>query len=459
MKRFAKIASYIIIAGLFSVALSGCTAKSQKTPETTKLIVWGFEEEDVWKPVKAEFEKANKGIELNYQKQIFDDRYETRVLNSMQSGQGPDVWAMPNDWVYRHKDKLVPMPANLAKNVNLDTQFVPIIKQSVNFDDKIYALSPYAEPMLVFWNSSIFKTMEEDYSQKEKTPSLTSEQRDKTLRLFQSFPKTWTEFTDLAKALTLKSNQEIQQSGVAMGSSNIRHSQDILNLLMLQNETKIVSDDLKIATFNLPLETPRENPDIPGKRALDFYTAFNNPNSANYSWNDSLGNSLDAFANGKVAMIFAYNSDENYLKQKYPSFSYKKAFVPQISEETNKITDFAKFTAFGVSNQTELAAQAWNLVYNFLVNDPSTQFVSGAGLYNSKKAAEYDIALANRDNNSPEKLELATAKTFNKGRFPVEFDNYIKSAIFAVNKGLQDSKQALDLAAENVTQLLKKTDW
>lgn len=458
MKQFLRGLSYCMIAVFFCVALSGCAKKQAADPDANKIVVWSFENEDIWKPIQEEFEKTNKGYTLVYQKQPFDSQYETRVLNSILSGKGPDVWSMPNDWIYRHKDEVYPLSVKASSALNIDSTYVPVVKQSTVINNQVYAMTPSAEPLMIFYNSKLFSdslnAYQDTYSADED-----KDKRDRADQVLSAFPKTWTDFTDAIKILTKKdASGNITQAGVAMGTDRVSNAQDILYLLMLQNNTKIISEDLKLAMFNQPLETPKTTPDIPGQRAMDFYTSFANPSNANYTWNDSLGNDLDAFAKGKVAMIFAYNDEESTLAQKYPNFTYNKASVPQLTEESSKIVDFARFNAFTVSKTTKNPAPSWNLVRG-LAGDWGDNFVSGAGLFTSQKSPSYDITLENRNSDNPEKLELATAKTFSKGRYPTEFDNYIKNAIYAVNKNLQDSKAALDLAASNITDLLKKETW
>lgn len=457
MKKFLRIGSYIVMLAVFSVALSGCGKTASTNPNAQNVIVWSFEDEDVWKPIAEQFASANKGYTLVYQKQVFDSTYENRVLNSTLSGAGPDVWAMPNDWVFRHKDKLTPMPDTMVKTIKLDTAYVPAVKQSVFFDNKIYALTPSAEPLMVYYNQKLLDKALDNFN--ETATSKDQAYRTRILNLFSEIPSTWTDFIELTKLITQKDAKgNITISGAALGTDKIANSQDILYLLMLQNQTKITSEDVKLATFNLPKETPRDTTDIPGQRALDFYTSFADPASANYSWNSSLGNELDAFASGQVAMIFGYSSLQNTLNQKYPNFAYKRGSIPQLTTEPATFVDYAKFNAFGVSNLSINPTQSWNLV-QMLATTADTDYNSALHLYTSKKSPSYDISADNRNTNNPEKLELATAQSLVKGRYPVDFDSIIRDAIFAVNNKVQDSKSALDLAANNITELLRKTTW
>lgn len=454
MKKILRIVCCSLLAIAFTTTLSGC---AKKASPSTNLVVWSFESEDTWKPVIKVFQKANKGYTVTYVKQEFDAGYENRVLNSILSGAGPDVWAMPNDWVYRHKDKLVPMPDSLSKTIDLDKLYVPSIKESVSINEKTYALSPSAEPLMVYYNSKLFsEALAISNSDNKGDP----ETKKVNAALLASPPKTWTDFAQAVNLLTVKSDDNVTISGVAMGTAGITNSAGILYLLMMQNETSILSDDLKQATFNLPKATSTGADDNPGVRALEFYTSFADPYSENYSWSDSLGNDVDAFANGQAAMIFGFSDLQNTLLQKYPNFKFKKAYAPQLSEDAARITDYAKFNAYGVSRLSKSPSTAWSMVNTLAGDDAAnTNFNTATRLYTSKKASNYDISIKSRSGNNPEKLSLATAKSLIKGRYPNEFDSMMIDAISSVNSGTQDAGSALDLAASKATELLRKTDW
>ena len=448
MKKILKIMSYLLVALVFATTLSGCT---KKTASGGNIVIWSFEEEDAWKPVIKNFQKNNKNYTVVYKKQKLDSDYENRVLNSIASGAEPDVWAMPNDWVFRHKEKLAPMPEGIAKSVNLDKQYVQSIKESVYINDKTYALSPSVEPLMVYYNPSVFSAASKAYNEANKGDK---EAIKRANDLLTAPPKTWTDFVEASNIISQNG-----VAGVALGTKEIPYSQDILYLLMLQNETSILSGDSKLATFNLPKTTSTGANDNPGTRALEFYTSFADPNSENFCWDGSLGDAIDAFANGQVGMIFGYSSLQNTLLQKYPSLKYKKAFAPQLSEDAEKITDYAKFTAYGVSKFSKNPNISWNLVMTLVDDTSANSFNSANRLYTSKKAASYDISIKSRTGNNPEKLALATAHYLIKGRYPVEFDSLTNDAVLSVNSGAQSPQSALDLASDKITQMLRKEDW
>lgn len=455
MKKIYKSISYLIAAVFFSIALSGCGSTTTTNPNAKKVRVWSFEDPSVWKPIIQSFQNKASGYTLDYTQQTLDAGYENRVLNSILSGDGPDVWSMPNDWVYRHKDKLTPMPASMTKTFSID-QFVPSIKESVVFNNNIYALSPSSQPLMVYYNPKLFSGAQNNLFQNTSGKDKTTLQKES--QLLSSPPQIWSDFVTAANLLTIKSGNNIQQSGAALGTAGTTGSADLLYLLMLQNGTQILSSDYAMSTFNLPDQTATGASNTPGQKALDFYTSFANPASGNYTWNDSLGNDVDAFGNGKAAMIFGYSDLQNTLLQKYPTLQYKKAFLPQLSSDSTKFVDFARFDAFGVSNLATNGAVSWQLV-SMLSTTLADNYNSNSQLYTSQKATSYDISMTNRNSSNPEKLELATAKSLVKGRYPVDFDALIKNAILSVNNGTLSSKGALDLAASKTTDLLRQTSW
>lgn len=458
MKRFLKISSYVLLAIVFSISLSGCTKTTKEDPKLKQITVWSFEDEDVWKPVAKSFAIKYKGYSLIYQKQTFDAEYESRVLNALLSNQGPDVWNMPSDWVYRHKDKLVGMSKTGA---GID-KYVQSLAQSVTFDDKVYAISPYEEPLMVFYNQKIFNQTLHDYND-ANTGNENLESRNEATTLLKQVPGTWTDFIKTVNLITLKGDDgQIELSGVALGTNNITNSADVLYLLMMENQTDIVSPDLKQANFNLPVGTPKDSTDIPGLRALEFYTSFADPSSDNYSWDDTLGDDVTAFAEGRTAMIFGYSNLQNYLAQKYPNFSYKKAFAPQLTSESAKVVDYAKNNVFGVSALTakydKKKEACWNLLNLLSAGTPSDGFNSSLKVYTSRKTSG-EITFDDRDTANPEKVSLFTAKALVKGKRPLEFDRIIKASITAVNEGTSDAQTALDTAARDITEMLRQGSW
>ncbi|MCX6808316.1 MAG: extracellular solute-binding protein [Candidatus Berkelbacteria bacterium] len=442
MKRLFKNVSYVLILATFAVALSGCgktTTGGGGTSQSGQFIVWSFEDADVWKEISRDFEQKNKGYKFVYVKQTLDSEYESRVLNSILSGAGPDVWAMPDDWVYRHKDKLAPMPDTFAKTITKD-KFVTSVNDSVLIDDKFYALAPAAEPLIMYYNPKLLTQLLNNYITANPGPTNSTKVSRARFLLDQNKPRTWDEFTEALKIVTQKDTKgKITTAGTALGTDSIMYSQDILYLMMLQqgtDMTNVKSGSITQATFNLPNSSSSNTDVFPGRQALDFYTSFADPTSPNYSWDDSLGNSLEAFVNGKVVFMFGYSSLQLSIAQKYPEFhDYTKAFVPQLDTTSSNFIDYARFSAFGVNRSSGTAGiqMGWDLVTG-LATTYSSSFSSAQRMTGASKKTSYDTTLEARSGTNPDAQELGTARSFIKGRYPVEFDSNIRNAIWIIKR-------------------------
>lgn len=465
MKRFIKFFSYTLILISIATFVSGCSNKKNTTTVKRPFVIWSFEDEDLWKPTISSIKKKLGNTEVVYVKKTFGPTYETEALNSMLSSQGPDIWAIPNDWVYRHKAKLSPMPDSLSKGLDLDEKFVPAIKESCVFENKIYSLSPYMDTLRVYYNSKLFQSELNSYlatndiirrSAEEKATY--QKERARITNLLTAPPTTWTGITEAARLLTKKDGSSITQAGIALGTSNnISASPDILYAMMMQNGTKMTSDDLKIATFSLPEETSTEKTNAPAKRAVDYYTSFANPNSQNYSWNSSMPNDAEAFAQGKVAMILAYGNLQNYLRQNYPNFQYKTSVLPQIGDSQTNIIDYGAFNTLTVPITSIYGSVAWATVKDVALQ---SDIASSSHVTNALKKKDFTASLADRSNTSSSaNNQNQTAHSWNKGRYPNEIDKIFSTIIDKTIAEPANSQAFIDAAALQATDLLKKTDW
>ena len=453
-KKYLKVAGTSLLAIVMALTLTGCGEK--QTPEAKEMIVWGFVDEDVFKPIIKDFNKKNK-IKVTYVKKKLDSNYENDALNSIMSGQGPDVWAIPNDWVYRHKEKLTPLPDAVAKSnkLNVSETFADFVQKDNIFDGKVYGLTPGVDMLQIYYNPNLFNEATQRASTALKSQT---DARKEITGILGQFPITWGEFNKILPWLTVKNGNFITTSAVAMGTSNnISYPEDILSLLMLQNQTKMVSDDLAQTSFNLPVKNSAGEEIYSGTNALDFYASYANPASPNYTWNQSMPNDVQAFIEGKVAMIFNYGDLAGYLNQAYPNFKYTRALIPQIGD-FNPITDYASYTSYVVPEISPTQSDAWSFIVEMSTDSYGTYNSATLTLAPNKNTEEKVLA-NRRSRKGPTKTEIVSATTWNKGRYPVELDNLFKDAISRVNSGSQNSQASLDTAAIKLTELLRKEGW
>lgn len=469
-KQYFKLFSLVLVFIFIATSVSGCSlfGGDEETEDNT-IVIWGFDDEDVWKPVFKDLEDKLKGINVEYEKKTLNGKYENDALNSILSGTGPDVWAIPSDWINRHKDKLTPMPKELLENsgseIIVDEQFAPIISETSVYGEDIYSLSPTIDSLVVYYNPSIFeKTLEEELVSGRipgpggETSSDDNLSTSNNHDLLTQPPTNWSDFIKTSQLLTKKSGSTITQAGVAMGtSSNVVYSQDIVYSLMLQIGQKMVSEDLNTAVFNLS----ENSKTILGQNVLDFYRSFSDATDDNYSWNTEFENSVDAFANGKVAMIIGYGSLSGSLSQKYPTFSYQTSPFPQITDSVSDKKVYGKYTSFVVPRLSDQPVQAWEII-NYLSTyysnvyssammlPPSYSKASGPGGENE----DFTQLFGGYQTNNP---NIVT--TWHKGRYPVEIDHTFREAITEMINSDRSSSEIIDSASDKTTSLLRKESW
>jgi len=107
----------------------------------------------------------------------------------------------------------------------------------------------------------------------------------------------------------------------------------------------------------------------PAEEALIFYRKFADRNDPVYTWNESLDNSVQAFASGRVAMMLAPSWRAFDVKELQSGLRFKIIPIPQLPGNT---VTWASYWVEGVSGKSKNQAQAWEFV-KFLTSSQSVQ--------------------------------------------------------------------------------------
>jgi len=162
-------------------------------------------------------------------------------------------------------------------------------------------------------------------------------------------PTDWEEFREVALRLT-KTDAEtkrITQAGAAIGTANnVSHFSDILGLMLAQSR----------------IDFPKDLTASGAKDALVFYTNFSAKDNV---WDASLPDSIYAFAQGKVSMIFAPSWRIFDIQALNPGLKFASAAVPQIPslpQEEPTTINWASFWAEGVNLDSPYVEEAWKFL-------------------------------------------------------------------------------------------------
>ena len=430
--RSKFILSIILILAL-SLPLTGALCKSQKSkvPNVQATIkVWLIDQDkkafdDLVLNYKSSEGKSSVNFEF-IEKDEDQAAYEKELIDAIAAKNGPDIALIREDWVAKHYDKLVPLSPvedqsqdDLAKEFK-DT-FVNAVGEKVIYDNKVYALPIKMDTLALYYNTKHFEEAN-----------------------LNSAPKNWNEFVYDVKQLTKRDQfGNLTRSAVALGTSNnVDHAQDILYTLMIQNGTKMTSEDRKSATFNTSITKASGEVYYPGTNALDFYNSFANPAKETYTWNSSQPNSIRAFADGKVSMIFDYSYRQEEIYNLNPTFRFTTVAMPQI-KDTSSPSTYPYFFSYAVTNNSAHSDIAWDFI-KFLSRTSSS--------IKKDKAKEYYSGMS--EGSSVFQGQPYIARTFYKSREPEKADALFQTAIKNVVGG-QPLQAALDSASAEMTSILQ----
>ncbi len=334
----------LIVLGVIPVS------KSKKKPSSSllggenvpreKLSVWIFNEEK--NNFKDFIDKFNGANNAEVSLEVFAGKdynfYFTSLLSAISAGQGPDVFMIPSTEIPLFLNKTTPLPFTSLPLVKLSQYFPQIVVNDVVFKDGIYGLPLSLDTLALIYNKDIFA---------------------KAGIVFP--PDNWDTFVNVLKKVTVKDeNGKILQAGAALGAANINNSQDILYAILMQLGSKITSEG-KGSLLN-------EESQI----AFRFFTQFSNPKNEYFTWDSNMPNSLDAFAQNKVAMIFDYQSALKFLKEKNSFLNIGISPFPQITS-SDYYADAARYFVFVVSKHTKNSSLAWKFILSLTLDTQNVE--------------------------------------------------------------------------------------
>lgn len=460
-------AFFLVIATLL---ISGCGCKP-KSPHryNLSLEIWGpLDSQDALRASFNAYKKINPNISNIEYKVIPIDNYKKELVDALASGQGPDIFLIHNNWLPEFKDKIVSAPQSpfIVNEQKFRNNFVDVATNDFIDQGKIYATPLSVDSLALYYNKDLFNQAG-----------------------IVSPPKTWNEFTqDVQKLTKVNASNEITQSGAAIGTAyNINRSTDILDLLMLQNNTNMVDDRGRV-NFDKSISVNGKSI-FPGENALSFYTQFANAGSLNYTWNSRMHYSVDAFSEGTTAMMLNYSWHIKTITDKAPKLNFAVANVPQLENSPkvnyanywgyavakNKITPSTNNrntrSAPTISNETRIK-EAWEFL-TYLTTKPDGTFKASSNKSGLGKTANpnFDPAkdylektkepAARRDiietqKNDPEIGVFATGNLIAKSwkeSYPDTIEGIFAQMINQVNKGQATVGEALQSAARRVQTL------
>ncbi len=326
------------------------------------LTMWmPFENSENLEPLFQAYQQLHPNVQIVYKKKDINT-YSADLLNALAAGSGPDIFAINNAWMPRYMDKVAPATDKTFLFKDFKDTFVDAVVKDFTLDQKIYGVSMAVDSLGLYYNKDILGTVG------IATP-----------------PKTWKELENDVRLIKLSDSKGyFTRSGVSLGTNtNINRSVDILYLLMLQRGAVAYSSDGTRPEFNDNVQASG-NYFNPGASGLNFYTSFANPSTPNYNWNLRSDYSVDAFANGRSAMMYSYSYMAETIRQKNPNLNFDIAPVPQPNLQDPSV-NFANYWGQVVSKQSKNANWAWDLLKFMTSKDSLDQYYAKVKQPSSRK--------------------------------------------------------------------------
>ncbi len=458
MRRRLFFKTTILALLAMAVVTSGFRCKwitpSQK--ELTKpveLTWWGvLDEQESFNDIIASYQAAHPHVKISYRKLRMEE-FESELVNALAEDRGPDIFTLHNTWVTKHLSKIEPLPATTkmaftftqtslgfkqesiteirttpsitpaqVKNVFVDAVYDDAVR-----DGKVIGLPLSVDTLVLFYNRDLLNTAGIPLP-----------------------PATWLNVQENVKRLTFQDKEgKIIQSGIALGADNVERGSDTLSLLMLQNGAVMTNG--RVVTF---AQVPSSFPDRtynPGPEAARFYSDFANPGKEVYTWTPEMPNSVDAFAQGTVAMMIGYQYHIAQIDAKRQGkLNYGIAPVPQIEGRTP--VNFASHWLLTISKKSKNVNEAWDFVQFATTKqaeakkytDKTKKPTALRGLIEEQKQDDTLAVFAN---------QLLTAKTWYRGNDATVMESAFKEMVNTI-RTTGDMKSAIERAVLKIQQTL-----
>jgi len=437
-KNIIKIA--LIAGGIIILLFIVNAIWPKKTVKPAYLLIWGvYDDESAFKAQIEEYSKANKTITIKYEKKN-PATYEEDLMRAFAENKAPTIFMIHNTWLPKYKNLLSELPDALAKEIlpfeTFRNSFVDVVEKDFSENGKIYALPLYVDTLAMYYNKDFFNS------------AGISEPLE-----------TWDDLILNIDGLIKKDKWgQIIRAGVAMGTAeNVNRATDILSLLMLQGGTKMISDDRKRTTFQESIRID-EKYYYPGQEALRFYTDFANPAKRIYTWNKQMPYSIDAFIQGKTAIMFNYSHQIPVIKDRAPYLNFGIAPMPQVKDRAFDV-NYANYWGFAVAKKAKslendrITQEAWRFLVFLTQQKGSKTYLEKT----KKPTARKDLVGWQKDH--PELGVFAMQSLTAKSWYQVDnlkIENIFSNAIDSVILGSATVEKAIDAAATQMNLEMAK---
>ena len=241
-------------------------APAEKPVEITYWGDWGGEGQKQFETMMDAFNKSQSKITAKY---VVTQDMVTKFLTAVSSGQSPDImfWDRWRTVLYAPKGVLHPIDEYMARDGVKAEDFYTEAVRELSYDNKVYGLPLTVDCRALFYNKKFFA---------EKG--------------IANPPQTWEELRDAAIKLTVWNGGKLERAGMSMQDAGL------FSMWIQQAGGQVLSDDGTKTAFNSEA----------GLAVLNYWDQMINKDKVyKIGFENGLDKGTDAFATGKVAMLFS----------------------------------------------------------------------------------------------------------------------------------------------------------
>ncbi len=314
MSKFQiSVIGIFILCIILGVALFANYKSSNQDDGIPVITIWGTFPASTFATYVQQINSTRQTqFSVNYVQKSLSN-FDNDFIQTLARGQGPDVILVPQDFVSKHTDKLVPIPYTILTERDFKNSYIS--EAELYLTSRGALAVPFTiDPLVMYWNRDIFNNVG------IATP-----------------PIYWDEFASVIKKINQKdTNSNIRRSAIALGEfNNIDHAREILSALFLQAGNPITAQGEVIESTLGDRKYAGIQSSTP---AVAFFTQFSNPQNSQYSWNRSLPSSKSWFLSGNLATYFGFASELFNLRDKNPNIDFDVAPLPQARTGKNRVT-------------------------------------------------------------------------------------------------------------------------
>lgn len=277
------------------------------------VVLWGTIPSASLTQIVEDFNREHKPLNLVYVEKN-PAALDRELTEALASGTGPDLIMLPDTLIYRHADKIYPIPYATLSQRDFKNTFVEEGELFLT-GSGILALPFRLNPMVMYWNRDLFGNA--------------------GLALP---PASWEEVLSETPKLSAKDQSgNLTRSAVSFGEyQNVNYAKDIMALLIMQAGNPITAAGS--SGYTSVLNESAGFALKPADEAVRYFTNFSDPVQPVYSWNKAQSSSRDAFLAGSLALYFGYAGELLGLRNLNPHLNFDVTKVPQAKGAATAVT-------------------------------------------------------------------------------------------------------------------------